>query len=91
MREQNLQYSKRLYNAKEISKPELDDINLGVLKTKKQIAELNQILSENVNWLSFYTGETYGIDDLKICDIENYNFDLLAYFDYTKSIYLENL
>ncbi len=86
LREQNLQYSKRLYNAKEISKPELDDINLGVLKTKKQIAELNQILSENVNWLSFYTGETYGIDDLKICDIENYNFDLLAYFDYTKSI-----
>lgn len=86
LKEKNLEYTKRLYQAKEIAKTELDSANLEVLKTKKQILELSQILSESLNWLSFYTGESYDINNLKISNIKDDGYNLNQYCDYTKSI-----
>ena len=82
----NLGYKKRLFDAKEISKTELNDEEVKVAEVEKRIYELQQILVESVNWLQFYTGEEYDIEALKTADIPKPSFDVMAGNDYTKSV-----
>ena len=84
--EKNLEMKSRLYKAKEISKTELNSATARVSTIKKRIAELKSIMSESVNMLSFYTGEEYDIENLKIDDIKKPNFDTNSFNDYTKTI-----
>ncbi len=86
LEEKNLEYKTRLYDAKELSKTEYDDAMIKVSKVKNKISELSAMLQESLNWLSFYTGETYDINNLKVCDIKRTDFDINAFRDYTKSI-----
>lgn len=82
----NLGYKKRLFDAKEISKTELNDEEVKVAEVEKRLYELHQILVESVNWLQFYTGEEYDIVALKTADIPKPSFDVMAGNDYTKSV-----
>ena len=82
----NLDYKTRLFNAKEISKTDLNDAKVRVNKVNKDIAELKSIKSEALSWLSFYTGEDYDADNLKIADLKKTDFDILKYNDYTNSV-----
>ena len=82
----NLNYKKRLFDAKEISKTELNDEEVKVAEVSKRIFELRQMLVESVNWLQFYTGEKYDIERLKVSDIKKPDFDVMSNCDYTKSI-----
>ena len=84
--EENQKYYERLYAAKEVSKTELNDANVKLKNAKAKIAELSSIRQESINWLSFYTGENYDIDNLKIADIKKASIDTLELQDYTKSI-----
>ncbi|MBQ7450771.1 TolC family protein, partial [bacterium] len=84
--EKNLEYKERLFNAKEISKTELNDAKVQVSVAKNKIRELNVIRSEALSWLSFYTGEQYDTDNIKVADIKMPNFDVLEFQDYTKSL-----
>jgi len=86
LEEKNLEMKKRLFNAKEISKIELNNEKVKVNNIKTKIAELNSIKAEALSWLSFYTGEEYDINNLKVADLKKTNFDVLAFKDYTKSI-----
>ena len=82
----NLGYKKRLFEAKEISKTELNDEEVRVAEVEKRLHELKQMFIESVNWLQFYTGEQYDIEGLKIADIKKPDFDVMSNSDYTKSI-----
>ena len=82
----NLEYKERLFNAKEVSKTELNDAKIQVSIAKNRIQELNVIRAEALSWLSFYTGEMYDNDNIKVADIDMPNFDVLAFQDYTKSL-----
>ena len=84
--EKNLEMKTRLFNAKEISKTDLNDANTKVSEIKKRIAELNSIMAESVNMLSFYTGEEYDIENLKVEDIKKPSIDTSAFNDYTKTV-----
>ena len=75
-----------MFDAKEISKTELNDEEVKVAEVSKRIYELKQMLVESVNWLQFYTGEKYDIDGLKVADIKKPDFDVMSNCDYTKSI-----
>lgn len=84
--EKNLEIKKRLFNAKEISKTELNDETVKVQNIKNRISELNSIRVEALNWLTFYTGEEYDQDKLKVEDFKSSDYDVLAFNDYSKSI-----
>ena len=84
--EKDLAIKERLYNAKEISRTEYNDAKVAVHTTKGKIADLKTIKSESVNWLSFYTGEEYDLENLKVDELKKSDFDVLAFQDYTKSI-----
>lgn len=84
--EKNLQMRERLFEAKEISEMELNDEKVKVATVKTKIADLKSIRQESINWLSFYTGETYDSDNLKIEELKRPDFDVTAFNDYTKSI-----
>ena len=86
LEEKNLEYKQRLFEAGELSKSELNDAVVKKEDCEKRIYELLAILQESINWLSFYTGEEYNIEDLKICAISTPNFDTTKNMDYTKSI-----
>lgn len=86
LEEKNQEYYERLFEAKEISKTELNDSKAKVGITKNKILELNSIEQESLNWLSFYTGEQYDINSLQISGIKNSDFDVFSYQDYTTSI-----
>ena len=83
--EKNLEMKERLYNAGEVSKTELNDAKVQVQQIKNRIADLSYMKQESLNWLSFYTGEDYKFD-LKVEELKNPNFDVMAFNDYTKSI-----
>ena len=83
--EKNLEMKERLYNAGEASKTELNDAKVQVDQIKNRIADLSYMKQESLNWLSFYTGEDYKFD-LKVEELKNPNFDVMAFNDYTKSI-----
>ena len=82
----NLGFKKRLFDAKEISKTELNDEEVRVAEVEKRIHELKQVFIESINWLQFYTGEKYDIEGLKVADIKKPDFDVMSNSDYTKSI-----
>ena len=82
----NLSYKKRLFDAGELSKMELNEEESKVGEVKRKLYELKQIMVESINWLQFYTGEEYDIEGLKVAEIKKPNFDVMAGNDYTKSI-----
>ena len=86
LEEKNLEYYERLYKAKEISKTELNGQRVKVKNIKNKISDLTSIEQDSLNWLSFYTGDVYDINNLKIADYKDTKFDVLAFNDYSKSI-----
>ena len=86
LEENNLQMKQRLFDAKEISKTELNDAKVKVKGIKNKISDLNSIKEESINWLSFYTGDEYDSKNLKVAELKKTNFDVTAFTDYTKSI-----
>ncbi len=86
LEQKTLELNERLYKAKEISKTELNDSKVRVSNAKNRIYELKSIRNESINWLSFYTGEEYDSENLKISDLKKSDFDVLKFQDYTKSI-----
>ena len=82
----NLELNERFFKAREISKIELDDARVKVNITQNKIYELQDIVAEALNWLTFYTGEEYDIENIKVADLKRDDFDVLAFKDYTKSI-----
>lgn len=86
LQSKNLVMKKRLFDAGELSKTELNDEEVKVAEVEKRIFELKQMLVESINWLQFYTGEQYDIDGLKVADIKKPDFDVMSGNDYTKSV-----
>lgn len=86
IQKQNLEMSNRLFAAKEISKTELNDRVVSVADTEKKIFELKKIMAESLNWLEFYTGENYDINNLNLDEMKNPKIDLDETTDYTKTI-----
>lgn len=82
----NLEYKQRLFDAKEISKTELNDEEVRVCELEKRISELKQMQAESLNWLEFYTGDSYDVDHLTVEDIPRPYFDIMITNDYTKSV-----
>lgn len=82
----NLDYKQRLFDAKEISKTELNDEEVRVSEVEKRISELKQMQAESLNWLEFYTGDSYDVDNLVVEDIQRPYFDMMVTNDYTKSV-----
>jgi len=86
LEEKNLEMKERLFKAKEISKTELNDETIKIKTIKNKIADLYSIRQEALNWLSFYTGEEYNLDEIKVSEIKKTNFDVNSFQDYSKSI-----
>lgn len=84
--EKSLELRTRLYEAKEISRTELNDAQVKVEDTTDRIWDLYSIFSESLNWLSFYTGEDYNHEILTVEEIDKPDFDVMEFRDYTKSI-----
>ena len=82
----NLEYRKRLFDAQEISKTEYNDQVVKVEEVNKKIYEIKQSMSESLNWLAFYTGDSYDIENLKVADFGRADFDSMDTDDYTKSV-----
>ena len=61
-----MELQNRLYKAKQITKNDLNNSEVKVAKVQRRINELRSILLENLENLSYYTGEKYDIADLKI-------------------------
>ncbi len=82
----NLAMKQRLFNAKELSKTELNDQTVEVQKFESEIHELSARLSEYLNLLSFFTNEDYDTDSFSISDIEKPDIDPYSFNDYTNTI-----
>lgn len=82
----NLDMKQRLFDAKELSKTELNDQKVEVQKFESEIHELSARLSEYLNLLSFFTNEDYDIDSFSISDIEKPDIDPYSFNDYTNTI-----
>lgn len=82
----NLEIKERLYEAREISKMELNDAVVEVEDAERKINELYGMFSESLSWLSFYTGEEYNPEDIKALEMKKPDFDVTSFTDYTKSI-----
>ena len=82
----NTELKTRLYNAKEISATDLNDAKVKVESLKRSMNEITSMLNENLLMLSFYTGEEYDLEHLKVSDVKRPDFDTTAFRDYTKSI-----
>ena len=53
----NLEMNERLFEAKELSKTQLNDQKVKVKLIEQRLSELSSIAEDSLNWLSFYTGE----------------------------------
>ena len=84
--QKNLEYKERLFGAREISKMELNDAKVKVEDTQRKIYELTSMMDESLQWLAFYTGEEYSVDNIQVSDIKKPDFDVNAFKDYTKTI-----
>lgn len=82
----NLEYKTRLFNAKEISKTELNDQNIEVQKYERKLIELKSLAQESLNWLTFYTKQEYKLDNLILKELKGSNSDPMEFNDYTKSL-----
>jgi len=83
--QKNLELKKRLLDVKELSKTEYNDEIVKVEKLNQKISELKGLISESVEWLSFYTGEKYDSNNIQVAEIKKSDFDTEKYNDYTKS------
>ena len=86
VQKQNLEMTKRLFNAKEVSKTELNERMSIVLNTEKKIFDLKKIMSESLNWLAFYTGENYDLNNLTVNEMKKPHINLDETTDYTQTI-----
>lgn len=86
LEKKNLEMKQRLYNAKELSKIELNDQIVQNKKISKRIFELKSILAENLNVLSFYTGDEYDIDNLQVQEFIIPPINIFEFEDYTQSL-----
>ena len=82
----NLEYKTRLFNAKEISKTELNDQEIEVQKYERRILELKSLAQESLNWLTFYTKQEYSLDNLTIKELKKSDINPMDFNDYTKSL-----
>ena len=82
----NLEMKERLFNAKEISKADLNDQIVETEKYEKETNDLYSRLAEYLNLLSFFTNENYDINKLKIEKIETPEIDPYEFEDYTQTI-----
>lgn len=82
----NYNMMQRLYDAEELSLVELQAQKAKVEFAQSKILELQSLAQEAINWLSFYTGETYVLDTLKVDEFDKPDFDPLEFNDYTKTI-----
>ena len=83
---QNLEYKTKLFEAKEISKTELNDQTIEVQKYERRILELKSLAQESLNWLAFYTGVEYSLESLKVKEFKETDFNPMEFNDYTKSL-----
>lgn len=86
LQSENYKNKQRLFDAGEISKTELNDVNVKVQTIEKRINELYSMLSDSLAWLTFYTGEDYDMDSLKVGEIKRQEGNLTEFTDYTKTI-----
>ncbi len=84
--DKNLDMKQRLYNAKELSKLELNAQVVEKKRIQKRIYELKSVLAENLNLLSFYTGEEYDIENIKVKEFSAPSINIFEYEDYTQSL-----
>ena len=82
----NLEYKKRLYQAKEISKIELNEQEIEVQKYERKILELKALAQESLNWITFYTKKEYNLDNLVLKELKKTEFNPMEFNDYTKSL-----
>lgn len=82
----NLEMKERLFNAKEISKADLNDQIVETEKYEKEINDLYTSLAEYLNLLSFFTNEEYNIDKLTVAEIKTPDINPFEFEDYTKTI-----
>lgn len=86
LQSENYNNNKRLFEAGELSKTELNDSSVKVQTIEKRINELLSMLSDSLNWLTFYTGEEYDLEALKVSEMKRIDSDLTSFSDYTKTI-----
>lgn len=82
----NLEMSQRLFNAKELSKSELNE---QIAEVKKYEFQLNDILAsyeEYLTLLSFYTNDSYSSKDVKIFEIATPSFNPFEFEDYANTL-----
>ena len=84
--EDNFETAKRLKNAKEISKTDFADVKIQAEKTKQELEEINKMMSENLMWLSFYTGEKYALENTELKDLPESKVEIKDYYDFTQSL-----
>ena len=82
----NLEYKTRLYNAKEISKIDLEDQKIEVRKYEQRLLELQSLAQETLNWITFYTKQEYQLDNLIVKEVKKTEFNPMEFNDYTKSL-----
>ncbi|MBQ4077795.1 TolC family protein [bacterium] len=86
LEQDTLKMKERLFQAKELSKTELNDQKIKVKQIEKRISELTSIAIESLNWISFYTGENYDFENITVSEFKKPDFDPMESNDYTKSI-----
>lgn len=82
----NLEYKTRLFDAKEISKNELNDQAIEVQKYERRLLELKSLAQESLNWITFYTKKEYSIDNLTVKEFKKDDINPMEFNDYTKSL-----
>lgn len=86
LEQDTLNMKERLFEAKELSKTELNDQKIKVKQIEKRISDLTSIAIESLNWISFYTGENYDFENITVSEFKKPDFDPMEFNDYTKSI-----
>lgn len=86
LEQDTLNMKERLFEAKELSKTELNDQKIKVKQIEKRIFELTSIAIESLNWISFYTGENYDFENITVSEFKKPDFDPMEFNDYTKSV-----
>lgn len=82
----NLEMKERLFQAKEISKADLNDQIVETEKYEKETNELTSRLAEYLNLLSFYTNEEYNAEKINVEEMQTPNNDPYEFEDYDKTI-----
>ena len=86
LNKENLEMKQRLYDAEELSLTDLQTQKAEVQKIETSLIDLKKAAQESLSWLSFYTGEQYDLDSLKVDELNKPDFNPLEFNDYTKTI-----